>query len=171
VEDSSSSDKRDSSLSVLPLDAKFLGESLSPISTELILSAGHNLEEFWFHSPRNLDLFIWRDEQQVIIKQQLCFMGVLAEWNIVEGSKTGVVQEEEGSQRISGSSLLEYDAKTNPVTLEQASQICHHIRGLDESLKKDVIDNWLGRRPSYTNPSPSQPDWLVKVWRWFKKRL
>ena len=120
------------------VDPKMLGGSLKPAFSEVIKSYGSNLEGLWFHSARDLDFFIWRDENKAIIKQQLCFMGIVAEWNIIEGARTGVLSENE---------RVEYDSKIQKVVLDQASQICSNILSLSQKEREDCARVW-GEGPS-----------------------
>lgn len=144
---SGSQDQRPSKkLRSLLVDPKMLGGSLKPVSSEVIRSDGNDLRGVWLHSDRDLDFFIWRDENSTIIKQQLCFMGIVAEWNIVEGSRTGTLNEDERTMRVAGSALIEYDEKIQEVVLDQARQICSNIESLSVADRDECSSLWLKGR-------------------------
>ena len=109
---------------------------------EVIQAEDHDLEGHWYHSARDLDLYIWKDESHTIIKQQLSFSGLIAEWNIVEGVKTGTLSDDEAPSKVSGSSTIEYHKKPERFVLDQARQICENIEDLSTADKKQCNFNW-----------------------------
>lgn len=127
----------------LLVDPKMLGASLRPVSSELIQSDGSDLVGLWLHSDRDLDFFVWRDENKTIIKQQLCFMGIIAEWNIIEGARTGVVfDDERATAGVRASSVVKYDDEIQKMVLDQASQICANISSLTQAERRECAGLW-----------------------------
>ncbi len=130
--------------SVKPFNAREIGRTLTEVAVDLIRSEDRNIESRWFHSPHDADLFFWRDDQKNIIKQQVTFFGQLIEWNVVEGLRTGVVVEEEGSdQKTKGSPVIRFDLDPQKHTLEQGLDIIAHTAALSEDDKRRILNNFV----------------------------
>lgn len=79
----------------LLFNAEELGPSLRQVAVDVIEMEDADLLSRWFHSPNDIDLFIWSDSQQNIIKHQVSFFGQVVEWNVFDGIKTGLIVEHE----------------------------------------------------------------------------
>ncbi len=127
----------------LPFDTTILGQSLRPISSDVMKTEAHNLVSQWYQSKYDLNLFIWKDEHGVIIRQQLTFFGVVADWNIMEGARTGAVLEGERSRFVATSDTIQLDPKPNPLILEQARKITESATVLPDLDRGQCARNWV----------------------------
>lgn len=169
-------------------DPRELGESLSEVLVDIIKSEDRNITSRWFHSTKDVDFFIWRDEQKNIIKQQICFLGSIVEWNIVEGVRTGCVLddsriEEENSgamgddRKMKTSSFIQYDNSPNQHCVDQGVSVISHIKGLLDSDKQALMQNFskapriasmtasdiLAKFGLHKKSEPSESNWIVRT--------
>jgi hypothetical protein len=140
-------------LAVRLFDARELGESLREVATDIIRAEEQNVESRWFHSKKDVDLFIWKDQSHNIIKQQVTFYGQLVEWNVIEGLRTGLIVEDETSQGISASPLIRYDSAPQPHSIEQGVDIIGYIQLMADEDKLQLIENFI-RNPHFAMMKP-----------------
>ena len=124
------------------LEAKKLGHSLKEVSVEHLQSSQFDLVHCWFHSDKEIDLYIWKDEKGAILKQQLCFLGVVAEWSLVEGAKTGDLDIDRSAGSVRGSTLIGFHTEASELILEQAVQISKWIEALKPADRDQCCQNW-----------------------------
>lgn len=128
------------------LSLKELGKSLVEVSVEHLSSSDFAFEHRWFHSDKEIDLYIWKDEKGVILKQQLCFLGLIAEWSLIEGPKTGELDEQESSSNVAGSVIIKYHPEPSVQILEQAVEMSGYIEALNPKDRSLCESNWK-RKP------------------------
>lgn len=142
---------------VLPAfyNPKEMGRSLKEVATDIIQTESQGVVSRWLHSQHDIDLFIWQDEQHNIIKQQLSFHGQIAEWNLIEGIRTGVIYEDETQGGPAGPSaeLIRYDEDLQKGTILQALELIRFIEALPEAEREQLIENFK-KDPSLGNLSP-----------------
>src|SRR4051812_41729358 len=78
-------------------DAEQIGKSLREVAVDVIETEGSTILSRWFHSKHDVELFLWTDAENNVIKHQVTFYGQAVEWNVFEGVKTGVIVEHENS--------------------------------------------------------------------------
>jgi hypothetical protein len=77
-------------------DAEALGSSFQKLAVDVVKGEKTDFLSRWYRSPKqDADLVIWTDGQKRIIKHQLCFFGQVVDWNPINGTRTGLVVEEE----------------------------------------------------------------------------
>ncbi len=87
-----------------------IGGSLREIDVSLIQTENEKVLSRWFHGPDEADLFIWTDERNNVIKQQVTFCGQIVEWNVLDGIRTGVVIEQEyENASMAASETIQFD--------------------------------------------------------------
>lgn len=123
-------------------NAKILGSSLQEVAVEFIKSEGLEIESRWFHSKKDADFFIWSDHRKNIVKQQVTYYGQVIEWNIIDGLRTGVLVEDEKSQQMGSSPIIQYDLTPQFHTVTQCIQLIHFIPNLLDTTKSQVIYNF-----------------------------
>lgn len=144
----------------------------------------------WFHSAEEIDLFLWVDEKKKIVKQQLTFYGQVVEWNIVEGTKTGVIIEDEshpmaGGQPMKAAETIHFDDQAHPQPIGLAMDVIRHAEALSEAERKQIIANYfkgqrrtlgdphefLERYAQWTESSPTRTGGVLKAIGRFFRRL
>ena len=72
-------------------NAKEIAHSFKKMTVDIIKTTNQEVTSIWFHSECDAELYMFKDKNSNIIKQQLIFCGQIVEWNIVEGVKTGAL--------------------------------------------------------------------------------
>jgi hypothetical protein len=113
--------------------SKKIGNSLRNVAVDVVHGENSDIISRWFHSPHEVDLVIWTDDQKRIIKAQICVFGQVTEWNAVDGTRTGVVVEQEFSeiryQRDYGALREErvvYDRSVDERAVSEAIEVIDH---------------------------------------------
>lgn len=121
-----------------------IGESLKEVSSDIMQVESRSVVGRWFHSSGDVDLFLWTDEAKTIVKQQISFYGQVVEWNAIEGTKTGVVIEEENPDEptVKASEIIRFDEQpqTQPVGL--AVDVIQHVKALTKTEQEQIIRNF-----------------------------
>ena len=151
-------------------EPKKVGEDLSEVALELLNVENYQVESRWFHSQFETDLFIWSDQKGVIIKQQLSFYGQVVEWNAFEGTRTGVILEDEvGASGIKPSEVVQFDASASDTTINMAIEIISNITKIKEPLKDKIITNFKHKKPHHINIVKETKGAFAKLRTLFKK--
>jgi len=122
-------------LSATLFDAKALGLSLRLVSAETLQSGESELEGLWYQGGAGVGFLIWKDSGGKILRQQMFFHHLVAEWDIVNGIRTGSYQSEVRGR-------VDYDDKPHAFVVEQAWQIGQYLSGLGDTDKKQSLRLW-----------------------------
>lgn len=117
--------------------AQELGASFLEFSADVVETGSKKVVCRWFHSAKDMDLFVWMDIKGRVIKQQMTFFGQVVQWNLLEGIKTGCTLEEEGLQE-----KIYFDKIPQKSASLQAVEILKHIEGLNHQSKDQLIYNF-----------------------------
>lgn len=141
---------------VAVFDANLLGRSLKQMSTKTVNTGAQDVTSSWYHSERDADLYIWKDERSNIIKQQFLFLGQVVEWNIIEGTRTGLMVDEgeaDGSGTVKPTVL--FDQVRQPYTVEQVVGILKAVQDLSDSERRQLIKNFA-ESPNFADLRPEE---------------
>ncbi len=134
-------------------NAKEIAFGFKKMTVDVIKTTSQEVTGVWFHSDCDAELYLFKDKNTNIIKQQLIFCGQLVEWNIVEGVRTGALFEEEFDQGAQFQEDYVMDKKPIKVAVEQAQDI---ISFIDQSLvleKDEILSNYVDApQLSHMNP-------------------
>lgn len=134
---------------------KIFGKTLREVAVDYIEVENKKVTSKWLKSEHDADLFLWLDESQKIIKQQLSLFGRVVEWNLLEGVKTGVIIESEFEANKS-SEAIEFDQYPHDYTIQLAVQVIEYAIHLAEKERDEVISNFLAPRVKLIAPDSSQ---------------
>lgn len=114
-----------------------VGKNLHEMSSQIIPTPTMPVVRRWFHSNKDVDIYMWVDSQQQVIKQQVLLYGQVVEWNIVDGLRTGFlyVDEVEQSQNIAYDELPQSQSIFQALELIKSSEVV-------EEVKKVWVDNF-----------------------------
>lgn len=160
----------------LLFNAKDIGASLKEVAVDVIKREGENIESRWYHSPKDADLFFWRNDRGSIIKQQVTYYGQLTEWSLIEGLRTGLLIEDETSQKISSSPLIRYDSRPQLQAVAQSIEIVENITSLSLDDRAKIIQNFaaspigIPNQQAATDESSVWQHLVNKVGHLFKKK-
>jgi hypothetical protein len=123
------------------------GRSLKEVGVDFLDIENQRITSRWFRSGMDVDLFIWLDAQNKVIKQQMSFCGQIVEWNILDGLKTGAVIEEESSETDSNgennsSEVIRFDQKPQAQAIRMALEVIQNMEPLNVEEKNDLLTNF-----------------------------
>jgi hypothetical protein len=132
-------------------NAEQIGKSLREVAVDVIETEGSTILSRWFHSKHDVELFLWTDGEQNVIKHQVTFYGQVVEWNVFEGVKTGVIVEQENmfgnssdgdeSSDESVSETIQFDKVAEDAAVSRAIVLLSHVSELPEIERKRICDN------------------------------
>jgi hypothetical protein len=122
-------------------DAESLGKSLSQVNVDTIQTSSQTVKNHWYHGQIDADLFIWTDEKERIIKQQLICFGQVVEWNVLNGLRTGFIFETELSDSKNSVSIR-FDSKPNQKAVLEAVQVVENVEPLEGSTRIVILEHF-----------------------------
>ena len=152
-------------------DAESIGLSLKEVAVDIIQTDSSALTSRWFHSKRDVDLFVWSDGNHTVIKHQVSFYGQVVEWNEDEGVKTGMIIEQfSPNTKETLSEIIHFDKIVQKKAVEQASEILKYVRDLSVEMRQTLLEN-LARSQSQTKSIRHFKQLRAPFWRrvknWF----
>jgi hypothetical protein len=133
-------------------DPQSLGASFQELAVDVIETDDLAFISRWFRSNHSdADLLIWCDGESRILKHQLSFFGQVVEWNAIEGTRTGMIVEEEikgsglsddGELQISTMETIVFDKKVQASAVEQAILLIQSLKPL-KGLEKSTLVSQL----------------------------
>ncbi len=138
---------------ILPqvFDALTLGASLQRLAVDVVRGESTDFMSRWFRSAiGDADLVIWTDGENRIVKYQLCFYGQVIDWNPINGTRTGLVVEEEvevprapraGDPNFEVAETIRFDRTAQTAVVSQAIQVLRYVPDLDQADRASLIFN------------------------------
>lgn len=123
-------------------NAEEIGRSLKEVSVSLVEAAPESILSRWYHSEKNVDVYLWLDHRNNIIKQQVHLCGQLVEWNILDGVRTGMVVEMESSSSSEVEESIYYDKEPLMGAIRQAIDIVENTGELSDTDRSTLKMNF-----------------------------
>jgi hypothetical protein len=147
-------DKKDTTQPWL-FDAETLGLSFQQLAVDVVKGETTDFMSRWFRAKKGeADLVIWTDGEKRIIKHQICFYGQVVDWNPINGTRTGLIIEEEMFLAVEETTLLaplphdaevsetiRFDQILQPPVVAQAIQVLMRIPDLNDADRSSLIFN------------------------------
>ncbi len=141
-----------------------VGLGVKEVAAEFIYSNQKSADQVrWFHSPHDVDLFIWTNDLKKIIKQQLTYFGMVLEWNLIEGLKTGQIDPDSRTGAHRGpdaSELIRFDAKPVLEVVERGRLLLAQIICMESVLGRALDENFADLRAGTLMP----PEEFIRRW-------
>lgn len=123
------------------------GRSLREVGVDFLNVENQRIKSRWFHSGQDVDLFVWTDSKDQVIKQQMSFCGQIVEWNILDGLKTGVIVEQEGPLREDAdepdsSEQIQFDREPQAQAIRMALLVIQNMTPLAPEEKQSLLLNF-----------------------------
>lgn len=145
-------------------DPESIAQNLKEMSFDMIETDTQNVYSRWYQSEDQLDVYLWFDEKENLIKQQVCFFGQLAEWNIIDGLKTGMVMEKEDPFELKKfKTYAKYDMNSDLGVISEAKKL---IGFSSIGFRSEVLDNYT----TGVNMNSMHPKDIVKKFGKQKKQ-
>jgi hypothetical protein len=132
------------------LDPAKVGASLKEVGVDYQEIESKQVETRWFRDKiSETDIFVWMSKDRKMIKQQVSVMGLLTEWNILDGVRTGVVLESELSAQDlmqsgltpddTASEVIHFDKDPQQRTLDISISILKNMTCVEPELKELML--------------------------------
>lgn len=136
------------------LDIREAGLSLEEVAVDLIRTDDQELTSHWYHSPLDVDLYVWMDAKKNVIKQQISILGQICEWNLIDGVKTGYVLEDEKDDSEATTSIS-YDMEIQKTSLNQTVELLFYAEVLPQAFRNILIQNFA-KNPVIDKMAPEE---------------
>ena len=124
-----------------PLNLEDLAHSVREMTVDVLETEATQVLSRWYHSPKDVDLFIWSDDHNVVLKHQLSFMGQVIEWSVFDGIRTGMVIETETiADEQDCAETIQFDTNLSKLSIEQGVLILRQIPNLFE--KEQILRHY-----------------------------
>lgn len=134
------------------LDPVKLGASLVEVGVDYQEIESREVQTRWFRGPQTeTDVFLWMNKDLKIIKLQVSVMGLVGEWNILDGVRTGMILESELSSKDlsengltpddTASEVIQFDKSIQKRTLDISLSIIKNMNCLEPDLKALMLKN------------------------------
>lgn len=142
-----------------------VGLAVKEVAAELIYANQNARDKVrWFHGANDVDLFIWSNDNRKVIKQQLTFFGMVLEWNVIEGLKTGQIDPDSRTGNHRGgpnpSELIKFDSKPVFEVVERGRLLLAQIISLESALGRSMDENFSDTRSGTIMPAEE----LIRRW-------
>lgn len=135
------------------LDPAKVGASLIEVGVDYQEIESREVQTRWFRGQSSeTDVFVWMNRDLKIIKQQISFMGLVAEWNILDGVRTGMILESEMNSKDllengltpddTASEVIHFDKNTQKRTLDISMSILKNMTCVETELKALMLKNF-----------------------------
>lgn len=132
------------------LDLVKVGSALKEVGVDYQEIESRQVETRWFRDQLSeTDVFVWMNKDRKMIKQQVSVMGLLTEWNVLDGVRTGVILESElCAQDLMQSGLtpdntasesIHFDKNPQQRTLDISISILKNMTCVEVELKDLMI--------------------------------
>ena len=127
-------------------DAESLGSSFEEVALDVLQGETTEFLSRWLRAKRGeADLSIWIDGDKRIVKHQLSFFGQIVEWNPIQGTRTGMIVEEEmptlEGEEPSASEIIRFDAKPQAFAIHQAIGLLSFVPQLQLAERETLVFN------------------------------
>ena len=143
---------------------KQIGKKFEQVSSDYIETSMHKIVLTW-HRSSYTDLYIWVDQNTGrVVRQQLSCLGLIAEWNKIQGTKTGFIVEKtlRHGDEVKIATEIVYDKTAIASAIQPAIEILKFSHSIPE--KEVLLHNW------YRSPKLSKVRLLFYLLRFFKKK-
>lgn len=135
--------------------AKDLGASLKKVASDIVTTDSQSVTSRWYHSDQDVDLYVWMDEQENVIKQRVQLCGQIVEWNVLDGIRTGLVAEEENGIGLYGDGVFKFDEAPLEASVWQATDLIKYVQVMEAPLRSKLIENFV-ESPDIKTLTPSE---------------
>ena len=121
-------------------DPEVMVKGFARVSSDIVKTPSTELVVKWYRASY-VDLQVWIDKNQnKVIRQQFSFLGLIVEWNHIQGLKTGYVLDKPEGESEQKAIKIVYDKVYEPSSVEQAIEVLSLTTTLSE--KEEIINNY-----------------------------
>jgi len=119
-----------------PESIKTMAENIAFVSFDVIQFRDNEMRSHWYRY-REIDLYYFQTLNGDLAKLHISIFGQVIEWNQLDGIRTGLLIEEESEAGVS--EIVQYDARTNRASVEQALEVLRHAVKIEAPQRAKLI--------------------------------
>lgn len=116
---------------------KTLAQRMNFVSFDTLQMETQSVQSHWYRHEEGLDLYYFQKEDGRLLKLHISCFGQVIEWNPLDGTRTGLLVEEEKGGEVF--ETVHYDARANRESVEQSVVIVQNANAIDEHLRKELL--------------------------------
>ncbi len=110
------------------------------VSSDMVSTPTRKLVIKWYRSS-HVDLQVWLDHgHSKVIRQQFSYMGLVVEWNHIQGVRTGYLQDSLAGEEATNNAQVTYDKSIQKESVELVLEVMKLTEGISE--KQEIINNY-----------------------------
>lgn len=119
-----------------PLETlKTMAQRMNFVSFDVLQIEDQSVKSHWYRHDE-IDLYYFQKENGQFIKLCVSFLGQIIEWNPLDGTRTGLMVEQEHGGEVF--ETVHYDARSNPESIAQSLFIIENAQCIDSQLRDDL---------------------------------
>lgn len=116
---------------------KTLAQNMNFVSFDILQVEQYSVKSHWYRHEQGLDIYYFQKDDGRLVKLHIAFFGQVIEWNPLDGTRTGLLMEEEiGSEVIE---TVHFDSRTNKESLAQSLVILENASCLAQDLRDQLL--------------------------------
>ncbi len=144
-----------------PDSIKIMAQNIAFVSFDVIQFREHEMRSHWYRYE-DIDLYYFQTTDGTVAKIHMSIFGQVVEWNAMDGVRTGLLIEQEGVAGVS--EVVQYDARVNQSSLEQAQLVLSWAQKIEEH-QRQVLRRCLAGEMIF------HVSFWKKIARWFLSRV
>lgn len=116
---------------------KTLAQKMNFVSFDTLELENHSVKSHWYRHEDGLDVYYFQKDDGRLIKIHISILGQVIEWNPLDGTRTGLLIEQEQNGEVFES--VHYDARANLASVEQSVVILENAMCLSQELRQELI--------------------------------
>lgn len=116
---------------------KALAQNMNFVSFDVLQVEQYSVKSHWYRHEKGLDIYYFQKDDGRLVKLHIAFFGQVIEWNPLDGTRTGLLMEQElGSEVIE---TVHFDSRTNTESLAQSLVILENASCLAQDLRNQLL--------------------------------
>lgn len=116
---------------------KTLAQRMNFVSFDTIQMEAQSIKSHWYRHEEGIDLYYFQKDDGRFLKLHISCFGQVIEWNPMDGTRTGLMIEEELGGEVF--ETVQYDARANRESVEQSVVILENASAIDEALRNELM--------------------------------
>ncbi|MCC6138036.1 MAG: hypothetical protein IT287_05350 [Bdellovibrionaceae bacterium] len=115
---------------------KNLAQKMNYVSFDVLQVQDQSVKSHWYRHEEGIDIYYFQKEDGSFIKLHISFFGQVIEWNPLDGTRTGLlVEQEQGNEVVE---TVHYDARANSQSLAQSLMIIENANCIAQDLRDEL---------------------------------
>lgn len=116
---------------------KTLAQRMNFVSFDTLQLENQSVRSHWYRHDDGLDFYYFQKDDGRLIKVHISVLGQIIEWNPLDGTRTGLLVEQEQGGEVFES--VHYDSRANTTSVEQGLVVIENANCLASPLREELI--------------------------------